>query len=604
MAAFSNLVELAEASVERFADRPLFGDRHNSAWTWQTYRRWQTRVDSIRAVLADLGVGPGDRVAIISRNSGAWAAAAYATYGLGATFVPMFELQRPDEWEFMLRDSAARVVFARTQEIERIVEGMQPRLPHLRHVLAIEDPISLSLLESRATPVPAIHPEPDEVAGLIYTAGTTGQPKGVMLTHGNLTSNVLAALAVFPVGPHDRFLSFMPWAHVYGQVAELHSVVAAGASTAFNTNVERLLEDLESVQPTILVAVPRIFNWLYTTVKAKLASRTPLVRHLFDQGLADSKKRRRGESLTIRERVTLWFAGFLFAAVRRKLGGRLRYAITGSATLSLDVAETLDAMGIAIYEGYGLTETSPIVSFNTPGHRRLGSVGRPLAGVRIEIDEAVGESPGEGELIIHGPNVMKGYHARAEDNAEVFTADGGLRTGDLGRVDSDGFVFITGRLKEAYKLETGKYIMPAPLEQQLALSPYIANVMLHGAGKPYNVALVAIDTSRVRAWGRREGLDLAADLTSDLRVRRLILGELARYSADFNTYERPAEVVITQAPFSVENGLLTPTFKLKRREVARRFGSALEAAYMRLRTEPHVLVVPAPLIPPPQDVRT
>ena len=600
---FTNLVELAEASVARFADRPLFGEHHNGEWTWQTFRRWQDRVDSVRAVLAQLGVKAGDRVAIISRNSPAWAAAAYAAYGLGAAFVPMYEQQRPDDWEFILRDCAATVVFARTQEIAHTLEAMQPRLPLLRAVITIEDPIGLPVLEARAVPVAAVHPHSDDVAGLIYTSGTTGQPKGVMLTHGNLTSNVLATLSAFPIGAHDRTLSFLPWAHVYGQVVELHILVAAGGSTAFNISVDRLLEDLKSVQPTILVAVPRVFNRLYASVRAQLATKPRVIRNVFQHGLESSKKRKRGEPLRLSERVVLWFAGLLFGAVRRKLGGNLRYAVSGSATLSRDVAEAIDAMGIEVYEGYGLTETSPIVSFNRPGHRKFGSVGLPIADVRIELDQSRGEAPGEGEIIVHGPNVLKGYHARAEENAHAFTSDGGLRTGDLGRIDEDGFLFITGRIKEQYKLENGKYVMPGPLEEQLALSPYVANVMLHGAGKPYNVALVAIDTAQVRAWAGEEGLELAADLTSDLRVRRLILRELERYSAGFRAYERPVEVVLTQSPFSVENGMLTPTLKLKRREVARKFGGALEAIYQRLRTEPHILVAPTAEGAAPQDVR-
>ena len=590
----TNLVELAENSVAQFADRPLFGERVGEHWEWQSFRAWQARVDAIRAVLAELGVTHGDRVAIISRNSSVWAAAAYATYGLGAAFVPMYEAQRPSDWEFILRDCGATVVFARTPAIAEAVRAMLPHVPALRHVLTIEDPQSLSALEAHALPVHAVHPDPDDLAGLIYTSGTTGMPKGVMLTHKNLTSNVLGTLAGFPIDASDRTVSFLPWAHVYGQVCELHILVAAGASTAFNTNTEKLLDDLRSVHPTMLVAVPRIFNKLHGAVRTQIAHKPRVIRHVFEHGLAASLAKQRGDHLRFSERVVLFFAGFLFGAVRRKLGGHLRYAISGSATLSHDVAEFIDALGIHVYEGYGLTETSPIVTMNRPGRRKLGSVGLPLDGVRIEIDATRGDAPGEGEIVIHGPNVMKGYHARREENARAFTPDGGLRTGDLGRVDSDGFLFITGRLKEQYKLENGKYVMPTPLEEQLQLSPYIANVMLHGSGKPYNVAVIVLDLAQVRRWASEHGIELGHDLDTDPNVRTLIADEVARCSREFRGYEQPRDFVLTVVPFTVENGLLTPTLKLKRREVLARFGDALEALYHRTGPEPRTQLASEP----------
>jgi long-chain acyl-CoA synthetase len=594
-----NLVELAEASLATFADRPLFAERRDGAWQWITYAAWQQQVDQLRAGLAALGVQPGDRVGIVSRNSTAWATAAYATYGLGATFVPMYEAQRPEDWEFILKDCGASVVFARTVAIVSALESARTRVPSLREVIWIEGPAhdarSLAALVAGAAahPVPAVHPAPDAIAGLVYTSGTTGLPKGAMLSHANLTTNVLATVAEFPIRSDDRTLSFLPWAHVYGQVVELHILIAAGGSTAFNTDTKQLVEDMREIKPTILVAVPRIFNQIHASVRDQIAHRPRLVRSVFWRGHAASVRARRGERLRVRERIVLWFAGFLFAAVRRKFGGRLKYAISASATLSREVAEFVDGLGIEVYEGYGLTETSPVVAMNRPGQRKLGSVGLPIKDVRIVIDESRGDSPGEGEIIVHGPNVMQGYHARPEENARAFTADGGLRTGDLGRIDRDGYLFITGRIKEQYKLENGKYVMPTPLEERLALSPFIKNAMLHGAGHAYNVALVVVDEAQLRAWGAASGVPLG-DVTTDERVTALIGAELARQARDFRGYERPADFVLTTIPFTVENGLLTPTLKLKRREVLARFGAALEALY----AHPHVAPPPSGATPP------
>ncbi|HET7502524.1 MAG TPA: long-chain fatty acid--CoA ligase [Kofleriaceae bacterium] len=592
-----NLLELAAQSLARFADRPLFGEQVDGAWRWLTYGEWQQQVDALRAGLVALGVRAGDRVAIVSRNSAAWATAAYATYGLGATFVPMYEAQRPDDWEFILRDCGAVAVFGRTPAITDAIRAMQPRLPALRHIVTIDatGPGSLAtLVEPAATPPAPAALAPDDIAGLIYTSGTTGVPKGALLSHRNLTSNVVACLGGFPVTSEDRTISFLPWAHVYGQVVELHILVAAGASTAFNTDTDRLLDDLRTVRPTMLVAVPRIFNKLHLNVRAQMARRPRVIRGVFERGLDASRRRRRGEPLELRARLALWLAGFLFALVRRKLGGKLKYAISGSATLSREVGEAIDALGIDVYEGYGLTEASPIVTMNSPGCRKLGSVGRPIANVTVEIDPTRGETPGEGEIVVHGPNVMKGYHARPEEEARVFTADGGLRTGDLGRLDEDGFLFITGRIKEQYKLENGKYVMPSPLEERLALSPFIRNVMLHGASRPYNVALVGIDGAQIRSWAAERGITLGPDLTQDDAVRDLIQGELDRGARDFRPYERPVDCLLTEAPFTVENGLLTPTLKLRRRTVVARFGAALDALY----DAPHpVMIAPAALQP-------
>jgi long-chain acyl-CoA synthetase len=584
----ATLVELGRESTQRFANRPLFGERRGTTWQWMTYADWQGHIDALRSGLAQLGVAPGERVAIVSRNSAAWATAAYATYGLGAAFVPMYEAQRPQDWEFILRDCEATIVFGRTPEIVAALEAMRSRLPALRHVVQIEDDAATSetsetvaTLEARgrAAPIPERPVASEDIAGLIYTSGTTGFPKGAMLTHANLTSNIDATLAEFPLSPTDRTLSFLPWAHVYGQACELHMGVTAGASTAFNVSTEHLIEDLAEVRPTILVAVPRIFNRIYAGLDAQMAERPKAVRFVFEHGLAASIRRRRGEQLGISAWIWYALASVLFAVIRRKFGGRLRYAISASATLSRKVAEMIDGLGIDVYEGYGMTETSPVIAMNRPGHRKLGTVGLPLSNVRVEIDQTRGSTPGEGEIIVYGPNVMKGYHARPDENARAFTADGGLRTGDLGRFDADGYLAITGRIKEQYKLENGKYVMPGPLEEKLALSPYIRNVMLYGDGKPYNVALVSIDSDRVRGWAQDSAVSLAADLTRDPRVRSLIQSELDRTGAELRAYERPRACTLTEQAFTVENGLLTPTLKLKRRDVVAMFGSALEALY-------------------------
>lgn len=575
------LVHLYLRSCARYADRPALGTKGKDGWRWTTYRELREQIDHFRGGLASLGIGEGDRVAIIANNRVEWVVACFAAHGLRASLVPMYEEQLAKDWRFILTDSGANAVITASQPILHRVLAMQ--LPDL-HVIGLElpddDPRSFSALTrvGSARPVAVRHPDAETVANLVYTSGTTGNPKGVILTHGNIASNVTATIEVFPLEPHDRTLSFLPWAHSYGQV-ELYYVLTQGASTAINDAIPHLLENLAEVRPTMLVAVPRIFNRIYETVNQQIASKPAFMRRLFQAGIHSATRRSRGERLNTLEK--LQFAvddRLIFDKIRKKFGGRLEFVLSASAALSREVAEFVDALGLTVYEGYGLSETSPVVSANTREHRKLGSVGRVIPGVRVEIDASKSELPGHGEIIVYGPNVMRGYHNLPEGNAEVFTPDGGLRTGDLGYLDEEGFLFITGRIKEQYKLETGKYVMPAPIEEHLKLSPLISNIMLYGANRPYNVALVVLDEGGVRRWAAENDLEIG-DISSDPRVLQLIMRELSERSSDLKSYEVPQRALLLTDDFTTENDLLTPTMKLKRRNIEKRFRSKLDALY-------------------------
>jgi long-chain acyl-CoA synthetase len=586
----SNLVELYQSSCARYADRPVFGTKKNGAWSWMTYGELGALVDRARGGLAALGVTRGDRVAIIADNRVEWAVAAYATYGLGAAFVPMYQAQRPADWELILGDSGAKVVIVAFDRIYDSLRAMMPRLPALARVIDLSrapgDPDSWEALlqTGGARPVPAVVPEPSEVAGFIYTSGTTGKPKGAVLSHGNIASNLAGVHEIFPIVPEDRTLSFLPWAHSFGQTCELNMVVSFGASMALNDELPRLLDNLAEVQPTVLVAVPRIFNRLYDAVMGQIAHRPAFLRRIIQSGIRGATRRAGGEKLGPIERLELAFDDkVVFSKVRKRFGGRLRFVISGSATLGREVAELIDAVGLPVYEGYGLTETSPIVTANRPGARRMGSVGKVLPGVRVAIDTKVTGDAKEGEIVVYGPNVMQGYHQRPEETAEALRPDGGLRTGDLGHLDDDGFLYISGRIKEQYKLENGKYVMPSPLEEEIKLSPYIGNAMLYGDGRPYNVALIVLDQPAVRAWLEEQGLPSGGELARDEQVRALVMRELAARGEQMRGYERPRDFAIVEEDFTLENGLLTPTLKLKRREVVARYASVLEALYGKVK---------------------
>jgi long-chain acyl-CoA synthetase len=583
---FKTLVDIFRTAVVEHSSRPLFGTKRGGAWIWSSYQDFGSQVDRLRGGLQSLGVQRGDRVAMISNNRVEWAVVAYACYGLGAALVPMYEAQNPAEWEFIVRDCEARIVFVANPEV---LAKARPRLDGLpaapRYFLFEGAPPSeadarvgaYSKLLTAST-VPVIEPSPDDLASLLYTSGTTGMPKGVMLTHMNLASNISAIREVYKFSPDDRSLAFLPWAHAFGQTAELHHMIAAGASMAIAEGNAKILENLAEVRPSVLFSVPRVFNRIYTALEQQIASKPKPVQALVAAAFRIKARERDGKAPALHERAVLALVDRLVASkVRARFGGRLRFTVSGGAALSREVAEFIDSLGILVFEGYGLTETSPVVSVNLPGARKIGTVGPPLPGVRVTIDA-------EGELVVYGPNVMKGYFNHPEETAAVFTADGGFRTGDMAAIDSNGFITITGRIKEQYKLENGKYVVPTPLEEQLKLSPYVANAMVYGDNRPYNVALVVPNADAIHKWAQEKRVTLPHEpkaLASDERVRALVKTEIDKQSAAFKGFESIRDFALIPEDFTTENGMLTPKMSIKRRKVIETYGALLDRVYAK-----------------------
>jgi long-chain acyl-CoA synthetase len=589
-----NLVGLLEESVRLHGPSELFVEKKDGRWTPLTYAGLATQCDELRAGLARIGVKRGDRVGIISGNRSEWAAVAYATYGLGAILVPMYETQLAKDWAFIARDAGVAVLVVSTAAIAAQIASHAAQLPALTALVLLdgsaapppqlrhESFASLRAL-GKTAPVPALQPAPSDTACLMYTSGTTGDPKGVELSHDNVVSNVLGLRAVIPLERHHRTLSFLPWAHALGHTVELHMLIACGASTGIAESVEQLVANFTEVRPTVLVAVPRVFQKIYAGVEKLMAGKPAPLRWLYRSGLRLAQARRRGEALGLADRLVLALCDRLvFHKIRARFGGRLHFAVSGAAALAREVAEFVEALGIDVYEGYGLTETSPVVSANVPGCKRLGSVGRPIPGVRVTIDPAASaqadDRARDGEIVVYGPNVMVGYYNRPEESRAMLAADGGLRTGDLGYLDGDGFLFITGRIKELYKLANGKYVAPAPLEERLKLSPLIANVMIHGHNRPCNVALVVPELGNGRAIVGDAAADLAALAASPL-LRQRVTAEIERLSVGWKGYEKIRAVALLSEDFTLEAGFLTPSLKLKRRAVLARFEARLEQLY-------------------------
>ena len=590
---FTNLVEILDDSTKKFSDQPLFGTKVSGQYQWTSYGEFGEMVDHFRGALASMGVEKGDTVAVIANNRVEWAVGAYATYSLAAKYCPMYEAQLAKDWKYIIGDSGAKVVLVANQEIYDQVKPFIDELDSLERVVYFDGPVESedayeTLIEhGKKEPAEAVHPDSTDLCGFIYTSGTTGNPKGVLLSHGNIMSNVNSVRGLLEIGTDDVSLSFLPWAHSFGQVVELHCLFAMGASLGIVEDVTTIIENLGEVRPTLLFSVPRIFNRIYDGVHKKMEAEGGVKKMLFDKGLANAEKIREIEDAGgtpgfFTKTMNGFYDSLVFSKVRDRFGGRLKYAFSGGAALSPEVAQFIDNLNITVYEGYGLTETSPIVTCNYPNNRRIGSVGKPLPGVEVTIDPVEGYPEGTGEICVKGPNIMQGYHNLPEKTEEVLSEDRTFRTGDLGRIDSDGYLWILGRVKEQYKLENGKYVVPGPIEEQLKLSPYINQVMIEGTNKPFNVALIVVDEESLLSWCKKRNIP-QDEMLEHHDVQQLYRDEIERVSASIKGYERPKKFQLIAEEWTPENDMLTPTLKLKRRIVMEEYGDVIEDLFNKER---------------------
>ncbi len=588
-----NLVEMFAQSVARFGGNRWMGTKNaaGDAYDWVTYDQVAQRIDDLRGGLAHVGIAKGDAVGIIANNRVEWAAACYAAYGLAGRYVPMYEAELDQTWRYIIEDAAVRVLFVSQADILQRVQGWIDEIDTLDHVFLIDGQgeNTMAGLEriGRDHPVAAIYPDAEDIAGLIYTSGTTGSPKGVLLSHGNLTSNVHAVRKTYhQLDESLRTLSFLPWAHSYGQTAELHFLMSIGGSTGFAESPQTIVDDLALVQPTFLLAVPRIFNRVYDGLNAKMNEQGGLAKKLFDMGVDAGKMRRKlrqaGQTSALNDLKFKIADALVFKKIRAKFGGRLMYSLSSSAALSPHIAEFFEDVGIPVYEAWGMTELSPAGTLNSPEHNKLGSAGRPIDKVRLVIEKTFdGDNPDEGELIVYGPNVMQGYHNKPEATRATMTEDGGLRTGDRAYIDEDGYLFITGRIKEQFKLENGKFVSPATMEEEIKLLPCVEHTMIYGINRPYTVCLVYPDFMVMEKLAKAKGWPTQpAAMVGDSKVRTYIQNQiLSHLQGKFGSYEIPRHFIILSEGFSVENGMLTQTFKLKRREVLKTYQPLIDAAY-------------------------
>ncbi|WP_078213113.1 long-chain fatty acid--CoA ligase [Flavobacterium sp. LM5] len=587
-----NLVELFELATNKFTSNSFFGtkDLKSGVFNWVTYGAIGKRVDDLRGGLAHLNIQKGDAVGIICSNRADWAVAAFATYGLGARFVPMYESENYGTWEYIIKDANVKFLLVSSFSIYEQIKNLKESAIALEHIYIIDTigDQSMNHLEAigRTNFVSSYIPSSSEIACLIYTSGTTSEPKGVLLTHGNLVSNARAGFRRYTnhLSEKSVSLSILPWAHSYGQTAELYNWLFFGGSIGFMVSMETLADDFVKVKPTFLIAVPRVFNKIYAGIHQKMKDEGGFKLKLFQNSLKAARDYRLNEGrVPIGTKLMYWVGSKLvFSKIKERFGGDLVASITGSAQMNEEVTNFFADIGISVYNCYGLSETSPAITMNSPELNRKGSVGSALEFIKIRIDKTVVDDNSEdGEIQVSGPNLMVGYHNKPETTKEVFTEDGWLRTGDRGKLDADGFLYITGRLKEQFKLENGKYVFPSALEEDIVLLPYIESAMIYGDGRPYNICVVVPDHATLRKTAEFLNIKTEVDKLIHLPSVQEFVGIEIRKSLKnkYGGYEIPKKFIFSDISFTVENGFLTQTLKLKRRLVLDKFKDQIEALY-------------------------
>ncbi len=587
-----NLVEWWIESEKRFKDNVLFWT-HNDKGTLDsmTYGEIGRRIDAVRGGLAQVGIGEGDAVGVISGNRPEWAVLSFATYGRKARYIPMYEQELPQTWRYVIQDSAIKFLLVSNRRIYEQVKSFPEEIPTLERIFVMdsEGENSLAALEEigRQNPVAPEVPHFDDIAVLIYTSGTIAEPKGVLLTHGNLTYCSKAGYKIYPeLNEKSVALSMLPWAHSYALSAEINNWIQFGGSIGFMRDVSTLTEDLKIVQPHYLICVPRLFNRLYDGIQMQMSDAGGIKKKLFDAACAVAAKRRQlaagagpGALLNLQHAI---LDRLVFSKIREALGGRVVGSLTASAVMNKEIAEFFSDVGVPIYDCYGLTEAAPAITMNSRTKWRIGSVGQVLEGQRVVIDRSVVEEGAtDGEVVAYGPNIMKGYHNKPEQTAEVLMADGGLRTGDRGYLDEDGYLWITGRIKEQYKLLNGKYVFPAAIEEEIKLLPNVANAMIYGDGRAFNICLVIPDFEVAARWAAEKGVSpRPADLLANREFTEMIEREIGEMlTGVFGKYEIPRKFIFLEEDFSIENRMLTQTMKVKRRVVLDKYHDQIEALY-------------------------
>ena len=599
---FGNLPQtiphLMFGALQTFSKADTLSYKNQESWINIAATQFVERVKHVALGLYEIGIRAGDRVAIISENRPEWSITDLAILSLRAVNVPIYTTQAPDQVRYILEDSGAKILFISGRKtfqhaapgIEG-VESLEKLIFFDSDAIPEELPraIPLEALESRGVEAHRIDSEAfdrfmaevhaDDLATIIYTSGTTGEPKGVMLTHENFASNIRAITAELPISAADRSLSVLPLSHIFERAC-FYALCCNGVSIYYSASFDHLAAHLKEVKPTIMTAVPRLFEQVYHKIVKKGMSAGGWKTRLFSWALengqryAEAQNKDKGVSplLALQHQIA---SRLVFSKWREGVGGNLRFFVSGGAPLSAKLTNAFWAADIAILQGYGMTEAC-IVSANRPNNHRVGSIGIPLKDIEVKI------APEDGEILVRGKNVMRGYFNKPELTAEVLTSDGWYKTGDVGEIRHDGHIYITDRKKDLFKLSNGKYIAPQQLESLIKQAAFVSQAIVVGAGRKQPAALIVPEFDSLKAFLAEKGIETKRsreELCQDAKVIKLVQREVADLTAERADYERVKKVALLPREFSIDRGEMTPTLKIKRSVIDENYRELLDALY-------------------------
>jgi len=592
-----NLNDLFFTAVERFGTKKA-ALRYKAAGAWKdiTHQELARRVKHAALGLRELGIQPGERVALISQNRPEWAIVDFACLSIGCADVSVYPTLPANQVAYLLTDSDSRAVFVENREQYDKVIAVRDETPDLQHIIVFDAAegmdapgvMSFQELLQRGAAAESKYPtyrddalavDPEALATLIYTSGTTGPPKGVMLTHRNFCTNVHAALQVLFIGPEDQCLSAAPLSHSFERMAGHYTMLHAGSTINYAESVDQIAANLLEVRPTVMIFVPRLYEKLYARVLENAMSSGAAKRRIFFWARAAAE--RWAELKLAKQPIPGILAlkkamadRLVFSKLKARTGGHIRFFVSGAAPLNPEIAKFFYAAGLPVVEGYGLTESSPVIAANPLEAIRLGSVGPPIPGVEVKI-------AADGEILARGPNIMRGYHGKPEATAEALDVDGWLHTGDIGELDADGYLRITDRKKDLIVTAGGKKVAPQPIENMIKTCRFVLNAVMVGDKRKYPALLVVPDLAAVRSWATERGLtpgdDAALLALPDVvaKLEREVMGTLR----DLASFEMPKKIAFLPHDFTIENGELTPTMKVKRTVVEERYRDTIDALY-------------------------
>jgi long-chain acyl-CoA synthetase len=579
------LHDIPEYQFAKYPKDTAIATKEGGAWKGYSTRELIDTAERLALGLMKLGVGPGDKVAIASGNRSEWCLVDQAILRIGAIGVPIYPTSSPDDYAYVLNHSESKVIFSANADIHAKAAAAQPSCPNLGHLFTFDKMEGvrhwtevMTLGDEADRPTLQRYKEQvknDDLATIIYTSGTTGRPKGVMLTHNNILSNVVASATRFPVDSQARCISFLPLSHIYERML-MYLYMYSGVSIHFQETLDDLGDRIREVEPDVFTAVPRLLEKIYDKIVAKGDELTGIKRKLFFWAL-DLGHRYEVHGRSPWYNLQLAIARkLIFSKWQAALGGKTRIVASGSAALQPRLARVFTAAGIPIMEGYGLTESSPVISVNELANDglRFGTVGRPIPGVQVKIAE-------DGEILAKGPNIMVGYYKDEENTRATLDADGWLHTGDIGEITAEGFLRITDRKKEIFKTSGGKYVAPQVMENKLKASRFIEQVIVIGENRKFPAALIVPEFVFLKDWCARKGIPFESreQVIADQRVYDRIFREVEEANQGLGQWEQVKKIALLPKEFAIDTGELTPTLKLRRKPILAKYERQVEALY-------------------------